>query len=135
MKLVVDANVLFAGLIRDGVTAELLCNSRLELFVPQFVYEEYDLHQHEILEKTHRTNIAEFMERIRGILKITQPTAGYLQKAEGITPDAKDTQYIALALQLGCPVWSNDKRLKGCGVPVLTTAELLQKDEKQKPYK
>ena len=44
-----------------------------------------------------------------------------------ISPDADDTAYIALALHLNCPIWSNDKKLKKQDkVKVITTKELLE---------
>lgn len=36
-----------------------------------------------------------------------------MPQAQSITPDKYDQDYFALALKLGCPIWSNDKALKG----------------------
>lgn len=126
MRLVVDANVLFAGLIKKGKTAEILCDRRLEFFAPKFVYEEYTKYREYIMEKTHRNDIAEFYERMLSTLKIADPNDENFRIASHITPDTKDTQYIALAIELHCPIWSNDKRLKGLGIAVFNTQELLQ---------
>ncbi|TXT53231.1 MAG: putative nucleotide-binding protein, containing PIN domain [Promethearchaeota archaeon] len=51
MKLVVDANILFAGLIKDGKTAELLTSDRLQLLAPQFLFEEFAKYEELILKK------------------------------------------------------------------------------------
>ncbi len=41
--------------------------------------------------------------------------------------DAKDTPFLALALQLGSSLWSNDKNFKNLGlVPVYTTESLIE---------
>ena len=41
--------------------------------------------------------------------------------------DEKDTHYIALALKLNCPIWSNDNDLKKQNkVKVYNTKELLE---------
>ncbi len=36
----------------------------------------------------------------------------FLKEAETISQDKNDVQYIALALKLRLPIWSNDKDLK-----------------------
>ena len=43
--LVVDANILFAALIRRGGTAELLLDRRLRLFAPEFLLQEFAKHE------------------------------------------------------------------------------------------
>ncbi|MEK6968674.1 MAG: PIN domain-containing protein [Nanoarchaeota archaeon] len=48
-------------------------------------------------------------------------------EAKKISPDPDDVAYFALALYLGCPIWSNDKRLKEQNkVRIITTKELAQ---------
>jgi len=50
--------------------------------------------------------------------------------AKEISPDPDDVAYLALALHLGCPLWSNDKALKKqTKVKVYSTQELLQRLE------
>jgi predicted nucleic acid-binding protein len=125
MRLVVDANILFAGLIKRGKTAELLCDRNLELFVPSFIYEEYEKYRSHILEKTQHDDMEDFFERISSTLKIINPDKESFRIASTITPDIKDTLYIALAIELHCPIWSNDKRLKNLGITIFNTQELL----------
>ena len=55
MKLVVDANILFAALIKEGVTAELLISDKLQLFAPKYLFEEFSKYEQLILNKTHRS--------------------------------------------------------------------------------
>ena len=57
------------------------------------------------------------LEEIRPFLKI----------AINISPDIKDVPYLALALKLNIPIWSNDKELKEKQkhVRVYSTPELL----------
>ncbi len=44
-----------------------------------------------------------------------------------ISPDPKDIRYFALALWLGIPLWTNEKRLKGQDkVLVFTTSDFLK---------
>ncbi len=37
MKLVIDANILFAALIKDSTTAEILFNKNINFYAPEFL--------------------------------------------------------------------------------------------------
>lgn len=50
-----------------------------------------------------------------------------LAKATAISPDIKDVPYFALALKLGCAIWSNDKKLKEQKVVKVYSTEELSK--------
>ena len=68
MKLVIDANILFAALIKEGPTAELLISDKLQLFAPEFLFTEFSKYEELILKKTHRTKeeFNEFLELLLG---------------------------------------------------------------------
>lgn len=130
MRLVIDANILFSALIKDGKIAELLVNNMGELYAPDFLLEEFKKHKKELLGKTKRSN-QEF-EFIFGLLKqmiISVPFSDYatfLPRAAEISPDPDDVPYLALALKLEIPLWSDDKKLKQQShVRVYCTRELL----------
>ncbi len=132
MDLVVDANVLFSALIKKGKTEELIFEEDLHLFVPEFIFEEFDKYKSDILKKTERTN--EDFEELMRILKkkiITvsnEETERYVPEAEKICPDEKDVDYFALALKLKCAIWSKDKALKEKQkeITVYTTEDLVR---------
>ena len=132
MKLVVDANVLFSALIKDSMTRRLFFEEGLELYAPEFLFEEFAKYKREIMEKTKRSE-AEFEEMLiilRGrIAEI--PSSGFggsMKKALEISADKKDAAYFAVALALNAAIWSNDKRLKEQKVVrVLNTAEINEK--------
>jgi|SRR3989338_4446544 len=116
MDLVVDANVLFAALIKEGFGYSLLFNGKFNLFTPEYVFAEFEKHQEEILEKTERTTeelykLLEVLKRRINIVPLEELTE-YVEKAEKISPDPGDMVYFALALKFNCPIWSNDKKLK-----------------------
>ena len=51
----------------------------------------------------------------------------YREKAEQICPDPKDVVYFALALYLGCAIWSNEKKLKEQDeIKVYATHDLIE---------
>ncbi len=131
MDVVLDANILFAALIRDNKSRSLLVSEKLTLYAPEFILEELEQHKGEILQKTLKPVeefelvLAMFRRRI-----ILMPLAGFvlfLDNAEEIAPDMKDVAYIALALKLKIPIWSNDKALreKQAKVTVYTTEEII----------
>jgi len=133
MKLVVDANILFAALIKKGSTAELLISDKLQLFAPEFLFTEFTKYEELILKKTHRSH--EEFNQLLEILKeqITiipkKKITPFIYKAEKISPDPKDTVYLALAFALKSNIWSNDKRLKQGQeiITVFSTEELIDK--------
>ena len=50
----------------------------------------------------------------------------YIDLAKRHSPDVGDVQYLALAMKLALPLWSNDKALKRQSmVKVLSTKEVL----------
>ena len=116
MDLVVDANILFSALIKDGITDQFLFSGTFRLFSPEFIFEEFEKYKEELLRKTKRSDedffrlLDLFKRRIYSIP--LEELEGYVEEAESISPDPKDIAYVALALHLHCAIWSNDKNLK-----------------------
>ncbi len=133
MRLVVDANIFFAALIKEGSTAEILISDKLQLFAPEFLFSEFTKYEELILKKTHRSNeeFNEFLELLKEQITIVpkKEITPFIDKAEKISPDPKDTVYLALAFALKSNVWSNDKKLKEGQnkIIVLSTEELIEK--------
>lgn len=131
MKLVVDANILFAAAVKSGATAELIFSEALELLAPEFIFEEFEKYKELLVEKSH-SSIEEFdiivsilSERVKAVPR--DEFSDLFDKAESISPDPKDVPYLALALKSNCAIWSNDKRLKEQSkVPIFSTKELLE---------
>jgi predicted nucleic acid-binding protein len=131
VRLVVDANVFFAALIRKGVTSRLMLFGKHELIAPQRLEQEFLKHWPMLLRKTHLsvTALHDLTEDLvsRSSLHFETVEPIWLNLAKRFSPDPDDTEYLALCLQEGCPLWSNDVRLKlQERVRVLTTQELLQ---------
>lgn len=133
MELVVDANVLVAAFLRAATTRELLLDDRLALQAP-----EWSLIEAERVLTTPRLRrrlgglsqadvrllLAQITARIRLL-----PAAAYqhrLAEAERVAPDLMDAPYLAVALHLNVPLWSNDSALKQqTAVLIYTTLELI----------
>ena len=132
MKLVIDANILFSALIKDGFTVDIIVRDDIELFAPEFLFDEFLQHKEEILYKTKRSGekFYELFDSIKELIKIIseKDVKDVINEAERISPDPKDVPYIALALKLEIPIWSNDNRLKEQGkVMVYSTEEIIKK--------
>jgi len=52
----------------------------------------------------------------------------FIEEADKISPDPKDSIYLALAIALKSDIWSNDKKLKEdqSKITVYTTEELIE---------
>lgn len=134
MKLVVDSNVLFTFFWKESVFRSVLCRSDIQLFAPDYALAEIKKHAGEIIRKTDITK-AEF-ERIKEDLctKIRFfPLEHYANQFKKFKlPDEHkiellgDIDFLALALNLGCSLWSNDELLKTqSSVIVLSTKDLI----------
>ncbi|MBI2137322.1 hypothetical protein HYU12_02265 [Candidatus Woesearchaeota archaeon] len=114
MELVIDSNILFAALLKESVTSDILFKN--SLYAPEFIFEEFRKYKEYLKQKTKRTE-EDFNELLglfeRNVTLIPKEDIyPFIEKAEKISPDAKDVPYLALALKLGCVLWSNDGDLK-----------------------
>lgn len=130
MRLIVDANILIASLIKKGKTAEMLINPALSLFAPEFIQEEISKYKQEISAKTHRKDkqVEEVLEELLSIVRIISRNRieKYISLVKDISPDQKDNPHLALAIMLNGPIWSNDKRLKQQDkVKIYSTEDLI----------
>jgi len=132
LELVVDANALFSALIKNSHTRHFLLLGSYSFFVPEFVFEEIREHLDELAEKSGVSK-QELDAVLSGIITSANiliipfcEFRQYAKKARWISPDADDVHYFALALKLGCGIWSNDKRLLGQKeVRIYSTKEVL----------
>lgn len=132
MDLVVDANILFAALIKDSVTSELMLHEDMHLFAPEFLLKEFEKYKKLIKKKTNRSEnefkIAFDVFERRIVLVPYEEIKPYIKNAKAISPDPKDVAYVALALKLHIALWSNDKNLKmkQKEIVVYSTEDLLE---------
>lgn len=139
MELVVDANVLLASLIKQAVTRELLLDSRLKLYAPEHLISETLKHlkSNAALRKRIKLEGPELEELFylltQEIETIPQKSfASHMNEALSLAPHKEDAPYLALALSLGVPIWSNDKGFRDqTKVEIYTTPKLLTKLEKR----
>ena len=130
MDIIVDANILFAAVIKDGVTAKLMFVDRLHLYAPELLLDEFNNNRDEILEKTHRSpeNFEFVLSELISIIHFIPKSEfqNLIKLADEISPDIDDSVYFALALKAGMPIWSNEGRLKKqSAVRIYSTSDLM----------
>lgn len=131
MILIIDANVLFSALIKNSLTAELIFHEDILLSTPEFIIAEFLKYENLLLKKMHKTReeYIQIMHMLKDIITVVpmEEYSGFIEEAEKISPDPKDTLYLALAMKLKCAVWSNDKKLKEQDkVKVYSTNEIVE---------
>lgn len=133
MQLIVDANILIAAFLKSATTRELLFNQELELFAPEYfamevlrtIKEDKSLQKYITIPKAE---IEEFLTFLLESIKIIpeEEYASHIEKATGKVP-CDDAPYLALALALNIPIWSNDSAFKKQSlVKAHTTSELVE---------
>jgi len=138
MRLVADSNVIFTYLWKSSALREII-RQGATLFSPEYALWELEEHWQEIAGKAgiKREELDELLYLLRQEVEIV-PKSGYekfLPEAERLASafsgkeeaDLKDdADFLALAMLLDCPLWSNDKLLKRQPkVTVLSTSEVL----------
>ena len=133
MKIVIDANVFFSAFIRErSDVRKLIVSQHLELFSPEWLLEEFEKNQGMLLKKMdNKEKFLETKELFFSFIKIV-PKEMYedridIVKAE-LKDNKKDVPYVALALYLNIPLWTNDQGIKKRQklVKVLTMSELIE---------
>ncbi|TFG01290.1 MAG: PIN domain-containing protein [Promethearchaeota archaeon] len=135
MKLVVDTNIFFSGLIKDSITRKILLNPEYEFYVPDFFLYELKKYEQYLIKKTNLTK-NEFKLVLDKLLDNIYliPIKEYsekLTKARNIIGDIdkKDIPFIAVALSIkNDGIWSNDKDFfKQSVIKIYTTNDLILK--------
>ena len=132
MRLVVETNVLFSLFKNTPSFKQFIRENDLDLFSPDKLLNELDKHSDRIckvsgLSEKSYNSIRQLLPDIVSIMSVSP------KQIKSVTPlisDPKDTPFLALAVSLGCSIWSNDKHFKEQAiVDVFTTSELIKELE------
>ena len=134
LRIIIDTNVLIGALVKDNsFKARLLKDRHFQFFFPDYGLLEIEKFREYICSKRAKQPAApSFDFAMKFLLEsvTTVPRQLYrdqMSRAYKVmeTIDPKDTPFLALALHLECPVWSDDAHLKRQSlVPCYTTSEL-----------
>ena len=130
MRVTVDANALFACLIKDPGTRRLFFNPVLDLFAPEFIVEELLKHVPEIRVKSglSEEELFRLIEIVFSQINMVpdKNLKPFLPAAASLVDDPKDWLYLACALREDTVIWSNDNDFRMQNrVKVFDTKELI----------
>lgn len=133
MRLILDANRLFAALIRDSAARRVLLNPSFEFIAPEYILHEVAEHKKELLDKSGLNDaefsviFAEVMRRVNIVTK--RQVKQYFTRAKAIMRDivVDDSVYLALSFAIANDgIWTEDDHFKESkSVRVWTTRDLL----------
>lgn len=130
MKFVVDANVLFALAKPSSAANKILeMYQEIKLAAPDFALLELYKYREELVQKSGGANFDKIIESLKSkVVFVDKEEYQYLlKKAASLISDPKDGAYLALALRLFLPIWSNDPHFKTQSqLEVFTTTELVE---------
>ena len=118
--IVVDTNIIFSSLLANAsIFRDALLESDYIFYAPNYIVAELFKHKEKIRKFSKLTEdellsfFNEIIERVRFVpldfISIeTRQTAYDLCK----NVDLKDIPFVALAIELNIPIWTNDKKLK-----------------------
>lgn len=117
MRLTVDTNIIFSGIIRDSRTRELLLRTDLDLYAPEYFFTELDNHLEEIAGKASLTTreLKVLLDLFLDNITVT-PREEFQHLEEATTVighiDPDDVPFLALALHHQADIWSNDNHFQ-----------------------
>jgi len=119
MKVIIDTNVLMAGLLKDSIVREILLSRYVEFFLPDFSIEEVEKHKKDLMDKGDYTEeefdklFSFLLENMKVVSK--KEIKPFMVKAEEVMRDIdiKDASFIAAALAIDADgIWSYDEHFK-----------------------
>ena len=137
MKLVIDANIAIAALLRDSTTRRILFHPLLELHSPAYLNDEIEEHWERLREIARLGKLA-FKEAVKTVLEhitihkeedYSEKLVAAYQKMQAI--DETESPYLALAQAIGADgIWSNDQHFhEQHEVVVFSTKDLFEINE------
>ena len=121
IRFVVDTNVLISALLKDdSITSRLLRSNASSYYYPWDDLTEINYYKEYIISKRAKHlqtgSFEHALQFILGSINIV-PSEMYFSRIKEAFQlmkdrDPKDTPFLALALQLGSPLWSNDKHFQ-----------------------
>ncbi|MCP5045709.1 MAG: PIN domain-containing protein [bacterium] len=143
MKIIVDTNIIFSSLLNSNShLCDVLLDEELDLNVPKFFYIELFKHKEKIFRysKHNEEEILEILYKLLKNIKLFDEnliTSTSLKQGYELVKDVdeKDILFVALTIELGGHLWTNDKKLVN-GLLKKGFDQLAHlKDNKLLPYK
>jgi predicted nucleic acid-binding protein len=133
LKIVLDANIIISSLIHNSAKRAIINLSEFEFYYPEDAKKEIDKYKEEIIEKSgldEESYSKIYSGLFEGINLIPIGEIDpFVDKAREIMDkiDPKDTLFIASALSLNCPIWTDDSHFKKQDkVKILSQRDILR---------
>ena len=119
-KLIVDTNIILSFLYTQNPNIlGIIDDDDTQIYTPNYLIYEFIKHQQRIMSKSKLDN-AEYAELIGFLLSrlyfINVRDIDFVNISYALRlcseVDENDTMFVALSLQLGCPLWTRDDVLK-----------------------
>ena len=132
MEIVLDTNILISSLLRNGLTRDILSLSPLKMYTVEYAKFEIEKHKDELLFKSKLDEksfdyLTEFVFSKVNFVPMAELSPFRDEAVEIMREiDIDDSPFIALAMLLGCPIWSNDLHFKKQNIiKSYTTKEII----------
>ncbi len=130
MDLVVDTSVVFSLFKSDSFTNKLLRKYDFKLFAPKELIEE--LHKYSeiicVKSKIAKDKFEKDVALLSELIELKNASRSFEDKANKLISHKADVPFLALALELNIPIWSNDPHFKEQRlIEVFTTKELVER--------
>ncbi|MFH1650402.1 MAG: PIN domain-containing protein [Candidatus Woesearchaeota archaeon] len=131
MRIVLDTNVLITYFWEGSAVREIMQNKELMFFTSQKALQELLKYKKHVMKKARITSklFDALLDDMKMVIPFV-PNKEYSDKmavALKISPDKDDAEFIALAMKLKCPLWSNDKALSNIKtLQVITTHDVIR---------
>ena len=131
MRVTVDANILFAALLRSGTTRKLWFGPEIELYAPRFLLKEFKKHTGYLKGKFvgSEEDFQLLYNKITAQVFLVEDSGlePFLPAAASLIKDPADWLYLACALKEDTIIWSEDKGFKAQGrIKTLTTKQMIE---------
>ena len=139
MKIVVDTNIIFSGLLNpSGTISDLLLNSSntFDFYSPTYLLDELEKHKKKLIKISGLSDKElDYLQRNLfkkiDLIDLESIRESTWEKAIELTKevDEFDAPFLALALELESPLWTGDKklikRLSKKGIDWIFTTEII----------
>jgi predicted nucleic acid-binding protein len=130
-RFVIDTTIVVSWLLTpDKLTGKIVRSLELKLHTPYMTVTELWKHRADWSHRRPSFDLQQFADTIGYYVRIAPPDR-YAQEISEATAlmgriDPDDSEFIALALKLGVPIWSHDKHFKQqTRVAVVTSGDIL----------
>lgn len=132
MEVVLDTNIIISSLLKNGLTRDMILLAPFVMHTTEFAKLEIEGHKEELMLKSKLDEksfdyLKEFIfQKIHFVS--TGDIEPFRDKAMEVMSeiDIDDSLFLALALALNCPIWSNDTHFKKQNIiKAFTTIELM----------